>query len=110
MKRILFVVAALVLAAGSAASAAGGTSGTISGTVVDASGSGVSGADVTLRAPTGRYVAHTDGRGTFKIINVAIDTYTVVVHKDGFADQTLTGVEPIGDQSEDLGSITLRKR
>jgi hypothetical protein len=89
--------------------AAGGQMGMLSGTVVDAGNTAVANADILLTAPTGRYRAHTDAKGKFKILGADVDTYTVTVQKDGFLKVMEPGVAVLGDQTTDLGTITLQK-
>jgi hypothetical protein len=86
--------------------AAGGQTGIIRGTVVDASNAALTGADVTLVAPTGRYTARTDGRGKFVLVGVLADTYTLTIRKDGTVRVSQPGVGVLGDNTVDLGTIT----
>jgi protocatechuate 3,4-dioxygenase beta subunit len=87
--------------------AAGGQSGTITGAVADASGKPVAGADILLSAPTGRYRAHTDRRGTFTVIGVLAVTYTLTVQQNGVVKATQSGIAVDGDQTVDVGTISL---
>jgi hypothetical protein len=89
--------------------AAGGQTGIVSGTVVDANNAAVAGADIMFNAPSGRYTAHTDGHGRFSILGANVDTYTVTVQKDGFVRMSQPGIDVLGDQTTDLGKITLQK-
>ena len=107
MGRFLALASAVLISTAAPAFAAGGTSGVITGHVVDAGGQTVANAGVMLRAASGRYSTHTDDRGRFIIVNVPVDTYTLDIHKDGFRDQSLTGIELIGDQTADVGNIVL---
>jgi hypothetical protein len=67
--------------------------GTIQGTVKDPNGAVVTGATVMLTQPvTGyRQSVQTDAQGTFKLVNVPFNTYTVRVQGQGFqtAEQSL---------------------
>jgi hypothetical protein len=86
--------------------AAGGQTGVIRGTVVDGTtNSALTGADVTLTAPTGRYTAHTDSHGKFVLVGVLADTYTLAVRKDGTVRVSQPGVGVVGDDTVDLGTI-----
>jgi hypothetical protein len=85
--------------------AAGGQTGAIRGTIVDASNAALTGADVTLVAPTGRYTAHTDGHGKFVMVGVLTDTYTLTVRKDGTVRVNQPGIGIVGDNTLDLGTI-----
>jgi hypothetical protein len=88
--------------------AAGGQFGIVIGTVLDSQHNPVSGASIALTAPTGRYSASTDNRGKFRVMGVNVDTYDVRVRKDGFADAVVPNVDALGDQTQDIGTITLR--
>jgi protocatechuate 3,4-dioxygenase beta subunit len=88
-------------------SAAGGQSGTITGSVADASGAPVAGADVLLSAPTGRYRTHTDRHGRFSVIGVLAVTYTLTVQQNGVVRATQPGIAIDGDQTVDVGTISL---
>jgi hypothetical protein len=89
--------------------AAGGQTGILSGTVVDATNSAVPNADILVAAPDGRYRAHTDAKGKFQILGADVDTYTITFQKGGFKNVVETGVPVIGDQTTDIGTITLQK-
>jgi hypothetical protein len=108
-KRSVFatLVAAFAFSLAVPAHAAGGQRGIVDGTIRDGSGQPVAGAKVTLTAPTGRYSATSNGNGRFHLIAVDVATYDVRVRKDGFADAVLPGVDALGDQTQDLGTITL---
>jgi Carboxypeptidase regulatory-like domain len=109
-KRFLTIAAGAALAlsafttVAAPALAAGGQTGVIRGTVVDASNAALTGADVTLTAPTGRYTAHTDGHGKFVLVGVLADTYTLTVRKDGTVRISQPGVGVVGDDTVDLGT------
>ena len=110
-KRLLSLAAGAALTLSALASvatpafAAGGQTGVIRGTVVDASNAALSGADVMLAGPAGRYTAHTDGHGKFVLIGVLADTYTLTVRKDGTVRISQPGVGVVGDDTVDLGTI-----
>lgn len=67
--------------------------GTIQGTVKDPNGALVAGATITLKQSVTGYqqTAQTDTQGTFKLVNVPFNTYTVSVEAPGFqlADQQI---------------------
>lgn len=67
--------------------------GTIQGTVKDPNGAVVTGATVMLTQPVTGYhqSAQTDAQGTFKLVNVPFNTYTVRVQGQGFqtAEQSI---------------------
>ncbi len=85
--------------------AAGGQTGIIRGTIVDGSNAALTGADVMLTAPGGRYTAHTDTHGKFVLVGVIADTYTLTVRKDGTVRINQPGVGVVGDDTVDLGTI-----
>jgi hypothetical protein len=77
----------LTLGAGSTfarSDAAESTTATISGAVSDADGSAVDGASVAAASPSGHYQATTDVHGTFRLLGVAPDTYTISVEARGY--------------------------
>jgi hypothetical protein len=87
--------------------AAGGQTGSIRGTIVDANSTAVAGADVTLKGPSARYAAHTDGRGQFIMVGVLTDVYTLTVRQNGTVKINQPNIGVVGDGTVDLGTITL---
>jgi protocatechuate 3,4-dioxygenase beta subunit len=87
--------------------AAGGQSGAITGTVDDSAGAPIAGAEILLSAPTGRYRAHTDKHGKFSVIGVLAVTYTLTVAQNGVVRATEPNVSVDGDQTVDVGTISL---
>lgn len=81
---IALLLFALMLACSSASAQA--RIGNIQGTVKDPNGALVSGASVTVTQPVTGYhqTAQTDAQGTFKLINVPFNTYTVRIEAAGF--------------------------
>jgi hypothetical protein len=67
-----------------------GNSGTIVGTVTDASGAVIPGATVSIENPVSGLVRtqKTDDSGQYQFTNVPLNPYHVTVKKDGFAIQT----------------------
>jgi hypothetical protein len=65
-----------------------GSSGTIRGTVLDASGAVVKGAKVEIRNPVSGYevAATTDDSGRFQLTNIPYNPYHLVVSNPGFGD------------------------
>src|SRR5580700_10453823 len=106
MRKRLYSLAAIgALALGAAFSHAapaladGGLTGIISGTILDASGNAVSGADVTFSAPTGAYTTQTNRRGKFAIVGMLVGTYTVTIVENGVIEVNQPGIGIVGDQS-----------
>ena len=87
--------------------AAGGQTGILRGTVVDAAGAPVAGADVTISGPNGRYNPHTDARGKFGMLGVLADNYTLVIRRDGAVKISQPNIGVVGDDTVDLGTIAL---
>ncbi|BDE07640.1 hypothetical protein WPS_29160 [Vulcanimicrobium alpinum] len=80
--------------------ARGGTTGSISGTIVDAATKKpLSGATVTATAPSGRATSTTDGAGFFNIYNLAPDTYTISIALNGYEQFVVAGVTVVQDQN-----------
>lgn len=91
---VLFALAAIMEPAGAL------TTGSISGTVVDAAtNKPLPGAAVTASSPSGRGTATTDAGGFYNINNLAPDTYTVSVSAKGHEDVVTAGVTVVQDQA-----------
>jgi iron complex outermembrane receptor protein len=84
--RAIRLAVACVVALLAASAPAGAQTATVSGTVTDTTGGVLVGASVTLRAASGTALqsSPTDGRGRYRLQNVAPGTYSLFVHKDGF--------------------------
>src|SRR5690348_13148994 len=97
-KTLCSILAALALTFGlSGLAAAQETTGTIVGTVKDATGAAVSGATVTVTDPTRnnlvvRTVTTTDD-GTFSVPNLQVSSYTVTAEAPNFKKSVTTGVK-----------------
>ncbi len=76
-----------------------GTTGNISGTVSDESGAPVSGVVVNAVSAAQTTQATTDARGTFSFLNLAPDTYTLAVEKQGYNPISYSGVTVFADQT-----------
>ncbi len=91
---LLVLLAAVCCAAGSNAYAQGATSQTISGTVVDATGAVIPGADVVVKhggtGLTNATVSNSEGH--FAIPSLPIGTYTVTVTLQGFKTVVISNV------------------
>src|ERR1700761_4267462 len=69
----------------SPAFAAGGQSGNLQGTITNgATGAPIAGVTISAASPTGSYTAKTDDKGSFQIIGMNVDTYTVSASSGGF--------------------------
>jgi hypothetical protein len=106
-------VLAFVLAAGcivgSRTAAVAGTTGSISGSVVDAkTHAPVPGAVVGASSPTQIATAITDAKGRFVLISLLPDTYVIAVSKQGFESHSLTGITVFADSTQTLEGITLQ--
>jgi hypothetical protein len=102
------VLAALFVVMTLAGPAFAATTGTISGTVVDAAKKPVAGAIVTASAPSGRGTATADAAGFYNIYGLAPDTYTVSISAKGYEDVVLSGVTVVQDQNVQINQ-TLAK-
>ena len=91
---ILFVMAALLVAISTAAYAQGSVTSSLSGTVADATGAVVPGADVTAKndATGSVFSAVSGGNGSFTIPAMEAGTYTVTVKLMGFKTALLKNV------------------
>lgn len=69
-----------------AASAAEATTGSLAGTVVDASGLPLANAIVTAASPSARTSARTDAKGAFSFLGLPPDTYTVSAELAGYEE------------------------
>jgi hypothetical protein len=68
--------------------------GTVSGTVMDAAGAVISGAEVTIRNQETGGERHliSDATGAYAAPSIPVGVYTISVTHEGFAQQTHTGV------------------
>jgi len=90
--------------------AAGGQTGQISGVVIDATSKApIANARVTAAAPAGTYRASTDAAGRFSILGLTVDTYTLTVEAQGYDASQTSGVTVTGDQTLNLGNLTVEK-
>lgn len=90
-----------------------GTTGTLSGTVTDASGgTALAGVKVTATSPSQTATATTDSGGHFAILSLSPDTYTVSVQLQGYEANSETGVTVVSDNTRTVSlqiSKTLRQ-
>jgi len=90
--------------------AAGGQNGNLSGTIIDnVTKAPVADASINAAAPTGSYTARTDSHGSFTILGMVVDTYTVSIQAQGYDPVSTPGVTIQGDQTVSLGTVTLSK-
>ncbi len=88
--------------------AAGGVYGTLDGIVVNAdTRAPIAGAIVTAVSPSGRYTATTDSKGSFTILGMSVDTYTVTIRAAGYEPRVIAGVTVFGDQTNSVGTVAL---
>ena len=90
--------AGMVCSIVSPAFAAGGQTGILSGTVTDPNKQPIAGATISAASPTGTYNTTTSAAGTFTIVGVNVDTYTVSVSAPGYDTYVLHGATVTGDQ------------
>ena len=89
--------------------AAAGTTGTITGTVVNAATKApIAGADVTVASPSQVARVTTDASGRFTFLSLAPETYTISVQHAGYATVSITGISVFADQSQTI-PIALQK-
>jgi Carboxypeptidase regulatory-like domain/TonB dependent receptor len=78
-----------------------GTTGSITGTVVDAtSRAPIAGALVTATSPSQIARATTDSAGRFAFLSLAPDTYTLSAEHAGYDSQSIAGISVFADQSQ----------
>ncbi len=81
------------------------TTGTITGTVVDATtGAPIAGAAVLGVSPTGRREATTDARGFYALQALSPDTYTVTIEANGYQTVQLFGIVVFQGQTARAGA------
>lgn len=126
--RSLRIVAAVIVALSlsfssiAPAFAAGGQTGTITGVVTNVVTSApVANATVVAVSPTGRFETKSRANGTFTLLGVTVDTYTLTVTSNGYQLTNVSGVTVSGDQSvavtvamtttlQTIGRVTARAR
>lgn len=84
-----------------------GTTGTVNGTLTDSTtGKPVADATVVASSPSQTASTKTDGSGHFVFLNLAPDTYSVSISKDGYAPVSIAGVTVFADQAQNLALTT----
>ena len=107
LRQIVTAIALLVAFLSQGTWALAGTTGGVIGSVTDQTGKPVAGAKVTATAPSETLSTSTDSAGHFAFLSLAPDTYTLQVEKEGFSNQSITGVVIFADNSQTL-AITLQ--
>jgi hypothetical protein len=109
VKRIVTAVAALVLAAALPLTTKAGTTGTLTGSVVEATtGAPIGGVVVVANSPSQTAQTTTDAAGRFSFISLGPDTYTVNATKTGYQPQSQPGVSVVSDQSAHVQLVMLK--
>ena len=90
-------------------SAGAGTTGTITGTVVNAETKApIAGADVSVASPSQVARVTTDASGRFTFLSLGPETYTISVQHAGYTSVSITGISVFADQSQSI-PIALQK-
>lgn len=106
----LMLGGAMIAASTVSTLAAGGQTGNLSGIAREAGTRlPISGAAVDLVSASGRYKATTDTRGFFQITGATLDTYSLSIQKSGYESYLQEGITLSGDQTVDLGQVSLSK-
>jgi hypothetical protein len=80
-----------------------GTTGGLRGRITDrATGRGVPGVRVTLSSPSQSAAATTDANGTFVLLSLGPDTYTVSVEPEGYDATAQSGITVVADQVQTI--------
>src|SRR6185503_3399556 len=108
MRRQLIWALLLVVASFGLASAQETTSGSLSGTVIDAQGAPIPGATVTLTSAEGPKTFVTDSNGRFFAPYLTPGRYSVKVELTGFSAVEQKNIDVRLGQRLDLGSLSLK--
>ncbi len=92
-----FAVISLVL--GQVTWALAGTTGGITGTVTDTTGSPIAGASVKVVSASQSGTSATDAAGRFNFLSLAPDTYSVSIEKEGYQPVSYAGVTVFADNN-----------
>jgi len=113
LARLVLVCAAVLGIVGGntiPAFAAGGQTGNLTGTVLDGQTKApVANATVQLSSPSGSVTVRTDAQGHFTALGLNVDTYTLSVQAPGYNPFLQQGVTVTGDQTIELGTITIAR-
>ncbi|MBV9028087.1 MAG: carboxypeptidase regulatory-like domain-containing protein, partial [Candidatus Eremiobacteraeota bacterium] len=78
-----------------------GTTGSLTGTVLDAAKkSPIAGATVIAASPSQVARVTTDSAGRFTFLSLAPDTYTVSAQREGYESLSIAGISVLADQSQ----------
>jgi hypothetical protein len=99
------IFAGMVCSLVSPAFAAGGQTGILAGTVTDSASQPIANASVSAASPSGSYSVKTGANGSFSVVGVNIDTYTISVSAPGYDTYVLRGATVTGDQTLNLPLI-----
>ena len=103
IRRSIFAIVVTLALGATATPVLAGTTGSISGTIVDATTKDpLAGAKVTVASPSQTAGAATDRTGHFVLLNLAPDTYTVTVEYAGYDSVVETDVNVFADQTNSL--------
>jgi len=105
-----FLTLAIVSTCALPSFAAGGQTGNIAGSVIDGvTKAPVANATVTALSPTGRGITKTDSHGTFNLLGLTVDTYSLTITATGFETLNLNGITVAGDQTVTLDPTSISK-
>jgi hypothetical protein len=98
---LLCAILSLILAGAALAPAVAALTGQLTGTVVDAKTQApLPGVRVVASSPSGQYNTVTDAKGTFSILGVLPDTYTLSFELKGYEPSSSAGVTVIADSPQ----------
>ncbi len=86
-----------------------GTTGSLTGTLNDASGAPLVGAKLTVVSPSQSATTLSDGSGRFTFLSLAPDTYTLSGELQGYDTVSISGITIFADQSQRLTLKTARR-
>jgi uncharacterized surface protein with fasciclin (FAS1) repeats len=86
-----------------------GTTGSLTGTLTDASGAALAGAKLTVVSPSQSATTLTDSSGRFTFLSLAPDTYALSGEQQGYDTVSISGIVIFADQSHRLTLKTARR-
>jgi hypothetical protein len=96
------LVLAFILALGAAGEAAEANTGSLAGSVADASGRPLQNARISAASPSGKYSATSDAGGRFAILGIVPDSYVVSAEAGGYEPGTQAGVAVFSGQQQSI--------